>query len=192
MRKTTNQYSGRISMTSLTLMLLFLFAAKTAYGQNLGRSPENVDKKWGIGTSITYPMAGIYMMQVSYSPWESGNVLGGIAFQNWENDQGQANAYTALLGYRHFVWKGLHTEMELWPAYNPFQSSLDGKTYAGIELWMSLRVGYRFGFQLAGSEFFILAQPSVGFGVARDNPWPDKEKGDGAVFEPQIILGIQL
>lgn len=192
MRNTGNQYSFRSSIIKIALLVLFLFATVIAYGQVMENSSDKKVSPWGIGTSITYPMAEIYMMQISYSPWEAGDILGGVAYQNWKNEQGRANAYTLLLGYRQFVWKGLHAEMELWPAYNPFHSSVDAKTYAGFELWMSLRLGYKIDFQLAGNEFYILAQPSVGFGVARENPWPEKVKGDGAIFEPQIILGIKL
>lgn len=192
MRKTTNLYSSRFSMISLILFILLLFASSIVFGQSLETIQDKTDKQWGIGTSITYPLAEIYMLQISYSPWEKGDLLGGLAFQNWQNDQGRANAYTLLLGYRQYIWKGLHAEMELWPAYNPFESSIDGKTYSGIELWMSLRIGYRIDFELSGHDFFILAQPSVGFGVGRKNPWPEKAEGDGAVFEPQIILGIKL
>jgi hypothetical protein len=190
MLKTSYQFANRFNKTAIALFLLFV--SNIAFGQVMEKSEDKRDKLWGIGTSITYPLAEIYMMQVSYSPWESGDILGGLAYQNWKNDQGRANAYTLLLGYRQYAWKGLHAEMELWPAYNPFQSSVDGKTYTGLELWMSLRIGYRIDFELADSDFFILAQPSIGFGVVRDNPWPEKAKGDGAIFEPQIILGIQL
>jgi hypothetical protein len=192
MRKTAIQLFFKISMRAVTFFALFLLVSNTAYGQAVEKSIAQRDKPWGIGTSITYPLAEIYMMQASYSPWGSGEILGGAAYQNWKNDQGRASAYTVLLGYRQYVWRGLHTEMELWPAYNPFLSSIDGKTYAGFELWMSLRIGYRFDFQLAGNDIFILTQPGLGFGVARENPWPEKGKGDGAVFEPQVILGIKL
>ena len=69
---------------------------------------------------------------------------------------------------------------------------MNGKTYAGFELWMSIRIGYKLDFKLASNDLFVLAQPSIGFGVARENPWPDKEKYDKVIFEPQLIVGIRL
>lgn len=188
---TKHSYPG-FQWTSFISTVMLLLASTAAFGQESEQYHQNTERKWAIGTSITYPMADIYMMQASYSPWKSGDILGGLAFQNWTNDQGQANAYTVLLGYRQYLWNGLHAEMELWPAYNPFRSAIDDHTYAGLELWMSLRIGYRVKVHLVGREFFILAQPSIGFGVARDNPWPQKAKGDGAVLEPQVILGVRL
>jgi len=176
-------------LTKAALLALILLCTASIYGQT---AADNQTKPWELGVSVTYPMADIYMVQGSYAFSEHSDLLCGAAFQNWENDQGQAHAYTLLLGYRRFLWRGLHAEVELWPAYNPFKSSVDGKTYAGMELWMSVRAGYKFDFKALGNDFYVLAQPSIGFGVARDNPWPEHEKDNGAIFEPQVIVGIKL
>lgn len=186
------QKSVTFSLTMPLFIMSLLLMCSSAYGQIVDSRTVKKDKPWGVGTSITYPLADIYMVQGSYSACKSGDILFGVAYQNWKNDQGRARAYTLLLGYRQYIWKGIHTEIELWPAYNPFHSFVDGQTYAGAELWMSLRIGYRQEFNLANNDFFLLAQPSIGFGVVRDNPWPEKGKDDKAVFEPQVLLGIRL
>lgn len=188
---TRNRHQKHLKNSRLLVAMLvaFLLFTVNAFAQE---AASDTDKPWGIGTSITYPINDIYMIQSSYSPCGHGDLLLGAAFQNWENDQGQANAYTLLLGYRKYLWRGLHAEMELWPAYNPFESSVDGKTYKGMELWASLRIGYKFDFKAIGNDFYILAQPSIGLGVLRGNKWPDMEKDDDAVFEPQVILGVKL
>ncbi len=171
------------------LATLFLMAIEAhASGNDTARL--GIQGRWGLGASITYPLAPIYEVQLSYAPWDRGELLTGFAYQNWENDQGTSHAYTVLAGYRQYVWKGLHLEAELWPAWNPFRSKLDGKTYSGLELWTSVRVGYRAAMELGGREFFLLAQPSLGFGVLRQNRWPGMGKGFSApIFEPQVILG---
>jgi hypothetical protein len=86
----------------------------------------------------------------------------------------------------------LHAEVELWPAYNPFKSSVDGKTYSGFELWVSARVGYRFDFEVFGRELFVLPQPSLGLGIARQNRWPKMPNGHTPIFEPQLIVGARF
>src|SRR5512145_942174 len=173
----TSQY------TVLAYMLCMILSARSAAAQNAYTGTHDSGRLWGMGTSITYPIgAQIYMLQGSYSLWQYGDILAGLAFQNWKNEQGRSHAYTMLVGYRQFLWQGLHLESELWPAYNPFHSSVDGKTYSGFELWVSIRLGYRFDFTLAGRDFFILVQPGLGFGVARQNPWPDMDKNHKPVF----------
>ena len=184
--------SSELKAASIALFAMFMLLSATAFARNADNSAIKPDKLWGIGTSVTYPIAEIYMVQGSYSPREHSDILCGLAYQNWKNDQGRARAYTLLLGYRRFVWNGLHAELEMWPAYNPFHSSVDGKTYAGLELWMCIRIGYKFEFSGIGNDFYILAQPGIGFGVARENPWPHKDDSDKLVFEPQVILGIKL
>jgi len=177
----------------IALFFCFIFFFGSANAQETHPGTNESDYLWGIGTSITYPLGGqIYMLQASYSVSQMGDVLTGFAYQDWKNDQGHSHAYTLLIGYRQFIWKGFHTEAELWPAYNPFHSSVDGKIYKGLELWLSLRIGYRFDFDLGSQDLFILLQPGVGFGIARQNPWPKLEEDSKAIFEPQLIVGIRF
>ena len=178
----------------LCAIILTLNGIFVVYANSKGAAVlnEELDSHWAVGTSITYPLgAQIYMIQASHLAGKRVELLFGLAYQNWTNDQGQSHAYTLLLGFRHYLWKGLHTEIELWPAYNPFKSSIDGRTYSGVELWTSLRLGYTFDLIISNRNFYILAQPSLGFGVARQNPWPDFVRGE-VIFEPQLIVGMRL
>lgn len=148
-------------------------------------------KPWSVGVSATYPLAPIYEVQLAHRVGASGEALTGFAYQNWENDEGRSHAFTLLAGYRQYVWRGLHGEVELWPAYNPFRSKIDGKLYSGFELWTSVRVGYRASTSWGDRELFLLLQPSLGFGCARQNRWPGMGKGGWEpLFEPQAILGV--
>ncbi len=178
----------------ICIFLFYLgFTLANSYADENPIVTSQSKKLWAVGTSITYPLgAQIYMVQVSHSVGQSGEILFGVAYQNWKNDQGRSHAYTLLLGYRHFLWRGLHTEIELWPAYNPFRSSIDGRTYKGFELWTSVRIGYSFDLMIGGQNFFVLAQPSLGFGVARQNKWPDFKELGNFIFEPQLIVGVRL
>lgn len=177
----------------IVIILSFIFIYCNTYAQDVPIGTNGSHDKWAVGISVSYPLgAQIYMVQLSYSVYQSGDILFGVAYQDWKNDRGQTNAYTLLLGYRQFFWEGLHAEIELWPAYNPFESSVDGKTYKGFELWTSLRVGYRFDFDIRANSYFVLVQPSIGFGVARQNPWPCKHEDDGPTFEPQLIMGMRF
>jgi hypothetical protein len=63
---------------------------------------------------------------------------------------------------------------------------------SGFELWGSARVGYRFDFTVYGRELFVLAQPSIGLGVARQNRWPKMPSGHHPIFEPQLIVGTRF
>jgi len=157
-------------------------------------APVDISKPWSVGVSVTYPLgANIWEIQFSYGLWDYGEILIGGAYQNWTNELGTAHGSTLLLGYRQYLWNGFHVEAEFWPAWNPFDSSVDGKTYSGFDLWCSFRAGYRLDVPVAGQDFFVLIQPSLGFGLARQNPWPGMPPSPSApMFEPQLITGWKL
>lgn len=163
-------------------------------------SAQNPDRqaKWSLETSLTFaPAAQIYMLKASLSISERSELGFGPAFQNWKNTDkeplGQANAYTLLLSYRYFFWKNFHVELELWPAYNHFNSFVDGKTYKGFELWVEYKVGYKAAIT---KNLYISLQPGLAQGLWMQNRWPDfKEDStvefikESLVFVPQILLG---
>ena len=159
---------------------------------------QSKQKKWSLETSLTFaPAAQIYMLKTSYQ-FSENSVLGlGTAFQNWKNKdktpQGQAHAYTLLLSYRYFFWKNFHLELELWPAYNHFNSFVDGKTYKGLELWAEYKVGYKLNLT---NHWYINLQPGLAHGFWMQNKWPEFKDYTTRdmimktfVFVPQVMLG---
>ncbi len=154
--------------------------------------------KWSLETSLTFaPAAQIYMLKASYQISENAELGFGPAFQNWKNTDkaplGQANAYTLLLSYRYFFYKNFHVELELWPAYNHFNSFVDGKTYKGMELWVEYKVGYKINLT---KNLYVNLQPGLAHGIWMQNKWPEFKDDttmdlikESLVFVPQILLG---
>jgi hypothetical protein len=197
---------------SLVLLLLLLscplaMAAETLTGTE-GSCTLNHDKSrpastnqkspWSIETSLSFPPAArIYMLKASYQVSGRSELGFGPAFQNWKNDdkipRGQANAYTLLLSYRYFFWKNFHLELELWPAYNHFNSFVDGKTYKGLELWVEYKLGYKANLS---DKLYLYLQPGLAHGLWMQNKWPGFNEYStmdlikkSLVPVPQILLG---
>ena len=156
--------------------------------------------RWALESSLTFPLVRIYMMKLSFEHSDRVELGMGMAFQNWRNtDQkpmGQSHAITLLLSYRYYFWRNIHLEIELWPAWNRFESDVDGKTYRGLELWNEYKAGYRIDM---GSRFYTVLQPGVGHGVWLQNPWPDVNYDnywqfvrDSVIFVPQVLVGMRL
>ncbi len=161
--------------------------------------PADDGHKWAIETSATFPLVRIYILQASYAFWDHGEVVFGVGLQRWREGSigpapGQAEAYTALLGYRQYLWRGLHVESMFFPAYNRFHSSIDGETYPGLELWGEAYVGYKLGFKVGKLPLFVTPQPGIGFSIARQNKWPGYEDVPiyNPIFVPQVLVGIEL
>ena len=153
--------------------------------------------RWSIETSLTFPIVRIYMVKAGYYITERSELGFGIAFQNWRNDDdvpmGQSNAWTIPLSYRYYFWRNFNVELELWPAYNQFESFVDGRTYKGFELWIEYRAGYRFD---PTSSFSLNLQPGIGHPLWLQHRWPGLEDksnhefiSDMVIFVPQVLIG---
>jgi hypothetical protein len=190
--------------TKVAVLAIALMAA-TGIGIAFGGEPRpagEMQKKgtWALETSLTFPIAvQIYMAQFAYHIGENSEFLFGPCFQNWKDQgeaKGRAHAYTLVLGYRQYFWKNLHAEAELFPAYNSFDSSVDGKTYNGFEVWIEYRVGWKFEFEVGGRTLFITPQPGLGHALYLQKIWPGLNastyRQGSLAFIPQILLGLEL
>lgn len=156
--------------------------------------------RWSVETSLTFPLARIYMVKGSYRSSDAAELGVGIALQNWENTEGaplgQSNAWTLLLSYRRYLWRGLHAEVELWPAYNRFESYVDDQTYRGLELWVEYKVGYAVDLS---PRLSLYVQPGVGHALWMQTRWPDLNHDSfgelvsgSLIFVPQVLVSWRL
>ena len=159
--------------------------------------PTQDHHRWSIETSLTFPIVRIYMVKAGYHLTERSELGFGIAFQNWRNDDdvpmGQSNAWTIPLSYRYYFWRNFNVELELWPAYNQFESFVDGRTYKGFELWIEYRAGYRIDLN---SNISLNLQPGIGHPLWLQHRWPGLEDksnhefiSDMVIFVPQVLIG---
>jgi hypothetical protein len=168
----------------LPAALLTLFAAAR---KAFGRAPEG-RPRWSAGTSLTYPLARIYQIHLGHRVNGRHEVFFGLAYQNFESGSITSHAYTLLLGYRFYAWKGLHLEVELWPAYNNMYSSVTDSRFPGLELWSEIKLGYKLGIS---RSVFLQPAPGMGFGIFRTNRPPNFDESiKSPNFAPQLILGV--
>ena len=164
---------------------LLLVIHGSAPAQNTGNNSE-----WSVATSLTYPIARIYQVHISYNPGGNHEYFFGPAYQNFTSGSITSNAMTLILGYRYYVWENLHLEVEMWPAYNPMYSDVTESTYRGVELWGEIKIGYKFSFY---RNLFIQPSPGIGFGLLRSNRPPlFKEDINSPIFAPQLLIGLNL
>lgn len=152
----------------------------------VAREPAS-KSKWSVGTSLTYPIARIYQMHIDYRIGKSSEVFFGPGYQNFQSGSITSNAYTLIMGYRHYLWREFHVELELWPAWNRMHSSVTDTHYPGWELWAEVKTGYKF---YLTRNLYVHPVPGVGFGIFRTNRPPRfSEDIDSPIFTPQIIVG---
>lgn len=179
-------------------LIVFVLLILSTFAFPASAQKSTLKNKWALETSLSFaPAAQIYMLKASFLLSENSELGFGPAFQNWKNTDktpmGQANAYTLLLSYRYFLYKNFHVELEFWPAYNHFDSFVDGKTYKGLELWVEYKVGYKVGIT---NNLYINLQPGLAHGIWMQNRWPEFKEDSAMefikksfVFVPQILVG---
>lgn len=152
-----------------------------------------------IETSLTFPVVQIYMAQFGFLINENNTFLIGPCFQNWKDQadaKGRAQAYTLIVGYRYYPKKNLNFEIELFPAYNKFNSTISGQTYNGFEVWSEYRMGWKYDFTIKKRNFYVIPQPGFSYGLYMQNIWPglkrDSWRKGTLTFVPQIIFGVRL
>ena len=158
--------------------------------QNSVTAQDRYSPEWSVASSLTYPIAKIYQVHISYNPGGNHEYFFGPAYQNFKSGSITSHAMTLILGYRYYVWRDLHLEAELWPAYNPMYSDVTESTYRGVELWGEIKIGYKLSFY---RNLFIQPSPGIGFGILRTNKPPKfNEDISSPIFAPQLLIGLKL
>ncbi len=145
---------------------------------------------WSVSTSLTYPIVRIFPVHINRRLDAQREVFFGPAYQNWTSGTITVQTYALLVGYRHFLWRGLHVELELWPAWGPWYSSVTDRDHRGWELWAEPKIGYRFNLT---RNLYLQPAPGVGFGIFRTNRPPRFDEDiDSPIFVPQLMLGVRF
>ena len=147
------------------------------------------------------PFVGIYTAQYlnEFSP--KNHLILGIAFvnvktRNREGEEvGQFYSPTIPIGYRRFIWKNLHAEYQLWPAYGIFYEKKEGRYYKGFDLYNEFRAGYLFNFKLGRVPLFLNLQYVYGFGLIPGNKpqtFVEAARDQPHFHAPSLSVGIRL
>ncbi len=110
-----------------------------------------------------------------------------------EKYPGKVSAYGIGVGYKRFFWKDLYSSLMVTPFLQQFYDSDNEKIQSGFQLFLQLRVGYRYEF--LNDRWFI--EPSIAFNywpVNTNFPSSFEDVEDGApnyfLFEPGLHFGF--
>lgn len=176
-------------------IILLVFIFEKANGQTASENMENTEHKHTIEISPLSPLFKIYAIQYNYLLSSKNEVMLGFAYANIKYDEGRSHAPTLILGYRRFLWKGLHLEYQIWPAYNDYFETTEQKYYSGFELWNEFRMGYQFDFKLGKIPLAINPQLLCGFGLLPGNKpesfYEIMEKEPVFIY-PNVFIGVKF
>lgn len=187
------------------LLILFLFVVFLFFSQGYAKYPDHSSQNKIYKHSIeAFPIVAlfkIYSVQYAYAFSPNYNLIIGLAYVNvviedrGGNEIGQLFAPTVPIGIRRFLWKKLHVEYQLWPAYNMYYEKNEKKYYKGFDLYNEFRAGYKFDVRVGRLPFFLNLQYVLGFGLYpgnKPNSFIERSKEVPIFHAPSIAIGLRF
>jgi hypothetical protein len=179
----------------LIALVWFIAAAPLSWAQTAPR-------RWGLETELVQPFlpnVGIYRLQATYtltSPARTNRgdlLLGAYIRPNVKHDVVEKiNEYMLMVGYRQYVWRGLHVEAKSDAGYAwGTKNLLDGKDYNNFSWFWEANAGYRFSLAGKGrTGLYVIPQFGVISSVSADIG-PRGGKSD-TFLQGNLMIGFQL
>lgn len=136
--------------------------------------PTKLAGNWGLETEVVWPLlpeVGIFTLKGTHTLWGTPGglrgdaIVGAYARPNVSHDVVEKiDEYLGTVGYRQYVWKGLHAEVMTHIGWaGGTKNKIDGKDYSDLSWLLETNVGYRVGFFEPGG---IGTPGKVGFYLA--------------------------
>jgi hypothetical protein len=176
-------------------------------------SNARAEQQWGIETELVQPFVPtvrIFQVRATRTMWGSFGasrgdlIVGAYGRPNINHDVvKKISEYMGEIGYRQYVWKGLHADALVLAGTASGTNKFDDKKYNPTTLFASANIGYRVDFLSAGGlyasnsssvGFYVAAQFGVlgslrGLGVDVNNIGPRNGKPD-VFLQGNLLVGV--
>jgi hypothetical protein len=110
------------------------------------------------------------------------------------SEEGRFSTLAAHLGFRTYLWKGLHVDAVTNLGVGRLVNSVvDGKSYDSFDAELLATAGWRFD---VGPAYALVQPLGIGAVVYRSNPWEVVGEGrkttEPPIFVGNVVLGLQL
>jgi hypothetical protein len=163
-------------------------------------SGHRVGAGMGVETSALWPFFPGYLFQVRATvPVAFGGrgqlLLGAQGhIPHTRTEEGEFSTIAAHLGFRAYLWKGLHVDAMTNVGVGRLRGSVvDGKDYDSFDVELLAVAGWRFEI---GSVYALVQPLGIGAVVYRSNPWAIVGQGrrttEPPIFVGNVVLGWQF
>jgi hypothetical protein len=158
--------------------------------------------RWGLETELVQPFlpnVGIYRLQATHTlsaPTRNNRgdlLIGAYIRPNVKHDiVEKINEYMLMVGYRQYMWRGLHVEAKSNVGYAwGTKNLLDGKDYNNLSWFWEANAGYRFSLAGKGrAGLYVLPQIGVLSSISA-NIGPRGGKSD-TFLQGNLMVGFQF
>jgi hypothetical protein len=154
----------------------------------------------GIETSLLWPLFPGYLFQLRASVPVAldgrGQLLLGAQghVPHSRSEEGRFSTLAAHLGFRTYLWKGLHVDAMTNLGVGRLRGSVvDGRDYDSFDVELLATAGWRFE---AGPVYALVQPLGLGAVVYRSNPWAivgeGRKTSEPPIYIGNVVLGLQL
>ncbi len=188
----------------LFLILLFSIIYTDIFAQNDTAFTKHYKLKHSISTDPLLPLFNAAAIIYEYQKTEKSSFIFGFwygkateTYPKMLQYPGYSVNISPIIAYRHYFWKKLHAEYQLYPGFTKYYEKSEDRFYKSFNLFNEFRIGYKFTFHIYKMPFILNLQFPVGFTIYDTNePKTFKQirKQDPIfyIFYPNIYLGIRF
>jgi hypothetical protein len=156
--------------TIFIIVALLVNSAFCAKSQIDNQIISDLQYRHSIDVCPLSPLFNIWAVHYTYKFTAKDELITGLSYMNIHFEGvGSTHSPAIILGYRRYLWKNLHIEYEVWPAYDDFWEENERKYYSGFDVWNEFRLGYLFNFNIGKVPMYLNLQWPFGFGLYASN-----------------------
>jgi hypothetical protein len=186
----------------IVILLSIIFTE--SFAQNDTAFSKHNKLKHSISTDPLLPLFNAFAVIYEYQKTEKSSFILGFWYGKATETYPKMIEYpgytvniSPIFAYRHYFWKGLHVEYQLYPGYTKYYEENEDRFYHSFNLFNEFRAGYKFNFHIYRMPIILNLQFPVGFTIYDTNePETFKQirKQDPVfyIFYPNIYIGIRF
>lgn len=188
--------------TSILLFFSILLVCPL-HGQNNEKKNQPVNPH-SVYTDPLLPFFKLVIVNYSYRFNEKDEVILGLTASRAETTPtkyleypGHVTSLGAITGYRRYLFKGLHADFWLMPAYSSAYERDENQYYKGFSLYNEFRLGYTFDIERFQIPLLLHLQWPLGFSLLDTNKpesFRELDRQDPLfyIFIPNIWFGFRF
>jgi hypothetical protein len=191
----------------IIVIIVILFFTGNVLAQDINSDNDvQSDKSYphSIGTDPLLPIFNSFALVYSYDFINPFGVIIGMWYSYatttpsiYLEYPGAVQTIAMVTGFRWYIWRGLHIEVQLLSGYNRFYEDNEEKYYHSFGIYNEYRFGYKFDFMLFDIPFFVNVQWPVGFNLFdtnRPESFKEVDKLDPIfyIFFPNLYFGVRF
>ncbi len=161
------------------------------------QSNSAIQKRWGLETELIQPFlpeVGIYRIQATRKIKAASDlIIGAYIRPNVKHDiVEKISEYLFVLGYRQYLWKGMHIEAKSNIGYAwGTKNKIDGKDYNNFSWFWEANAGYKFDFaKKLHTNLYVIPQFGILSSIS-SNIGPRGGKSD-TFIQGNVLFGFNF